>query len=80
MSFADMLSQLEEIVNRLESGELSLEESLAKFEEGVQLARKLESILARAESRVQEILKKEEETSNSETEELDDFSGPCKGT
>ena len=27
MSFADMLSQLEEIVNRLESGELSLEES-----------------------------------------------------
>ncbi|MGB4656970.1 MAG: exodeoxyribonuclease VII small subunit, partial [Bacillota bacterium] len=30
-----MLKQLEAIVDRLESGELSLEESLAKFEEGV---------------------------------------------
>ena len=34
LSFAEMLKQLEAIVDRLESGELSLEESLAKFEEG----------------------------------------------
>lgn len=76
LSFAEMLKQLEAIVDRLESGELSLEESLAKFEEGVRLARQLESILARAESRVQEILKAEAE--HLETEEADDFSDACK--
>jgi exodeoxyribonuclease VII small subunit len=73
LSFAEMLEQLEEIVKHLESGELSLEESLAKFEEGVRLARTLESILSRAESRVQEILKKSDETVDSQTEEPDDF-------
>jgi exodeoxyribonuclease VII small subunit len=48
----------EEIVKSLETGELSLEESLAKFEEGIGLARRLESILDRAEQKVQEILAK----------------------
>ncbi len=51
------LNRLEEIVKRLESGDLSLEESLLKFEEGIKLARELETVLARADSRVQEILK-----------------------
>ncbi len=57
LSFASKLSKLEEIVKQLESGELSLEESLLKFEEGIRLARSLETILARAESKVHEILK-----------------------
>lgn len=57
LSFAGQLSRLEEIVKHLESGELSLEESLLKFEEGIRLARSLETILTRAESKVHEILK-----------------------
>lgn len=55
-SFAKALKQLEETVKALESGELSLEESLAKFEEGINLARRLEAVLDRAEQRVKEIL------------------------
>lgn len=56
LDFAATLRRLEEIVRLLEGGSLSLEESLAKFEEGIRLARALEAILDRAEQRVQEIL------------------------
>lgn len=66
MDFAKALKQLEEIVKLLEGGELSLEESLAKFEEGIGLARRLESILDRAERRVEEILSGSKEPGVSE--------------
>jgi exodeoxyribonuclease VII small subunit len=56
MDFAKALRQLEETVKQLESGELSLEDSLAKFEEGIKLARRLEGILDSAERKVEEIL------------------------
>ncbi|MGE5580383.1 MAG: exodeoxyribonuclease VII small subunit [Bacillota bacterium] len=56
LSFAKALKLLEETVKSLESGELSLEDSLAKFEEGIRLARRLEAVLDRAEQRVKEIL------------------------
>jgi len=56
LDFAKALKALEEIVKSLESGELSLEDSLKKFEEGINLARRLESVLNRAEQRIQEIL------------------------
>ncbi len=38
-SFETALTELEQIVNRLESGSLPLEEALNEFERGVQLAR-----------------------------------------
>ncbi len=56
ISFAAALKTLEETVKSLESGELSLEDSLKKFEEGIKLARQLEGILDRAEQKVKEIL------------------------
>lgn len=62
LDFAASLKKLEAIVKSLESGELSLEDSLAKFEEGVKLARHLESILDRAEKKVSEILSEREAT------------------
>ena len=43
LDFASSLKKLEEIVKCLESGELSLEESLEKFEEGIRLAKQLEA-------------------------------------
>ncbi|MGI6642712.1 MAG: exodeoxyribonuclease VII small subunit [Bacillota bacterium] len=56
MDFAETMKRLEHIVKSLESGALSLEDSLKGFEEGIRLARHLESILDRAERKVQEIL------------------------
>ena len=51
--FDALLARLREVVGRLESGELSLEQSLAIYEEGVQLARKGQQLLASAEKRVE---------------------------
>lgn len=51
--FDQILARLREVVTRLESGELSLEQSLAVYEEGVQLARKGQQLLSSAEKRVE---------------------------
>jgi len=51
--FDAILVRLREVVQKLESGELSLEQSLAAYEEGVQLARKGQQLLASAEKRVE---------------------------
>ena len=54
--FEDEVRRLGQIVERMESGELPLEESLALFEEGVKLARQAQARLDRAERRVEELL------------------------
>ena len=46
------LSELEEIINKMESGDLSLENSLKYFEKGVKLHRQCHSALRDAEQRV----------------------------
>ncbi len=51
--FDALLVRLREVVQKLESGDLSLEQSLAIYEEGVQLARKGQQLLAGAEKRVE---------------------------
>jgi exodeoxyribonuclease VII small subunit len=51
--FDQILARLREVVTRLESGELSLEQSLLVYEEGVQLARRGQLLLATAEKRVE---------------------------
>ena len=55
-SFDDGLDRLETLVQQLESGSLSLEDALARFEEGVQLSQSLQKQLAEAQRRV-EVLK-----------------------
>ncbi|PCN67731.1 exodeoxyribonuclease VII small subunit [Yersinia pestis] len=55
-SFETSLSELEQIVTRLESGELPLEDALNEFERGVQLARQGQQTLLQAEQRVQILL------------------------
>jgi exodeoxyribonuclease VII small subunit len=52
-SFETALSELEQIVTRLESGDLPLEDALNEFERGVQLARQGQVKLQQAEQRVQ---------------------------
>ena len=48
----DFLGELEKVVNGLESGELSLEDSLGHFEKGVVLYKRCKKILSKAESRI----------------------------
>ncbi|NUU64621.1 exodeoxyribonuclease VII small subunit [Enterobacteriaceae bacterium BIT-l23] len=60
-SFETALAELEQIVTRLESGDLPLEEALNEFERGVQLARQGQSKLQQAEQRVQILLSESEE-------------------
>ncbi|HEG2073829.1 exodeoxyribonuclease VII small subunit [Escherichia coli] len=62
-SFEKALSELEQIVTRLESGDLPLEESLNEFERGVQLARQGQAKLQQAEQRVQILLSDNEDAS-----------------
>ncbi|AXY43671.1 MULTISPECIES: exodeoxyribonuclease VII small subunit [Halomonas] len=50
--FATTVDRLERLVERLESGELSLEDSLAAFEEGIRLTRDAQRRLDEAELRV----------------------------
>jgi exodeoxyribonuclease VII small subunit len=52
MRFSDALAELEAIVSALESGQLELEESIARYERGVALLRACQSKLAEAEQRV----------------------------
>lgn len=54
--FEESLEQLEAIVERMEKGELSLEQSLEAFEEGVKLTRNCQQTLRKAEQRVSELL------------------------
>ena len=53
IGFDQILTRLREVVIRLESGELSLEQSLVVYEQGVQLARRGQQLLASAEKRVE---------------------------
>jgi exodeoxyribonuclease VII small subunit len=57
LSFEVALDRLEAIVDRLERGELALEDALATFEEGVGLSRRLGEQLGGAERRVEELLR-----------------------
>jgi exodeoxyribonuclease VII small subunit len=56
VTFEDSIKRLGEIVQRLEAGELSLEESLKAFEQGIALARDAQKRLDAAEARVDELL------------------------
>ncbi|MGD9355754.1 MAG: exodeoxyribonuclease VII small subunit [Chromatiales bacterium] len=67
--FEDALSELESLVETMEKGELSLEESLASFERGVALTRLCQQALKAAEQKI-EIL-----SANSSEAELESFQG-----
>lgn len=56
MDFEKKLSRLEEIVTKMEGGDLTLEDSLKFFEEGVKLSRECNTQLAQAEQKVKLLL------------------------
>ncbi|MBE8596312.1 exodeoxyribonuclease VII small subunit [Xenorhabdus sp. BG5] len=71
-TFETSLKELEEIVIRLESGELPLEDALNEFERGIQLARQGQKTLQQAEQRVQILLNHDAQSP------LDEFSSDAE--
>ena len=55
-AFEEILSKLGTVVEKLESGDMSLEESLVLFEEGVRLSRLGTTRLSEAEQRIERLL------------------------
>jgi exodeoxyribonuclease VII small subunit len=58
ITFEDALVRLEEVVNNLEEGNLSLDESLGKFEEGILLSRMCNKRLKEAKQKVEKLVEK----------------------
>lgn len=56
--FEKALEELEQLVGRMEQGELTLEQSLKEFERGVELTRQCQTALQEAEQKVEILLKK----------------------
>jgi len=55
LSFEEAIERLQAIVEELEGGSLSLEESIARYEEGVRLSRRLTQTLDEAEKRIERL-------------------------
>jgi len=68
-SFEESLSELEALVERMESGDLTLEESLGAFEHGIALTRSCQKSLQAAEQKVEILTAK---TRDAPTEPFDD--------
>ncbi|MBB3105230.1 exodeoxyribonuclease VII small subunit [Azomonas macrocytogenes] len=59
LDFERSLAELQQLVERLESGELSLEDSLNCFEQGIRLTRDCQTALTQAEQKVQILLERD---------------------
>ena len=59
-TYKELMDKLEQIIEHLESGEISVEESMKKYEEGVQITKDLLEILSKAEEKVK-IMQDQEE-------------------
>jgi exodeoxyribonuclease VII small subunit len=73
INFEQSLEELEALVEQMEEGELSLEDSLKAFEQGIKLTRSCQQALKEAEQKVQLLLGDDEEliVKDFDTEELD---------
>ena len=60
--FEKSLEELETLVERLESGDLSLDESLSQFKRGVELTRHCQAVLEKAQQTVEQLLDVEDES------------------
>jgi exodeoxyribonuclease VII small subunit len=60
--YGDVVSRLQQIVEALEGGELSLEDSLDRFAEGITLVKQGEGILSDAEKRIEQLLSEDGRT------------------
>lgn len=71
MNFEESMKRLETIVEELEGGELSLEDSIARYEEGVKLSRRLTQTLDEAEKRIERLVERDGGEIDTEPMELE---------
>ncbi len=57
INFEDAISKLEKIVEKLEDGELSLDDSIMEFTEGVKLVKYCNGELIKAEKKIEKVVK-----------------------
>ena len=59
LSFEDNMENLEKIVLELEKGNLNLDDSISKFEEGIKISKKCNKMLEEAEKKITILLEKD---------------------
>ncbi len=65
-SFENNIESLEKIITELEEGNLNLDESISKFEEGIKMSKQCNKILEEAEKKITILLEKEEKIEESD--------------
>ena len=60
-SFEENIEDLEKIVSELENGDLNLDDSVSKFEEGIKISKECNKILEDAEKKITVLLNKDGE-------------------
>ena len=60
MNFEENVEKLEKTVQELESGNLNLEDSIKKFEEGMELAKRCNEMLEEPEKKITVLIKKDD--------------------
>ncbi|QKX17251.1 MULTISPECIES: exodeoxyribonuclease VII small subunit [Microbulbifer] len=74
-TFESALEELEQLVERLESGDLPLDEALTDFERGVKLTRECQQKLASAEQKVKVLMEENGKVQELPFDTEDDFAG-----
>lgn len=72
VDFEASLQTLEQLVTKMEAGDLSLEESLKAFEDGIKLTRECQQALQNAEQKVQVLMQKNGEVIQAPLPDLDE--------
>lgn len=62
LQYGDVVSSLQKIVAQLEGGELSLEDSISRFQEGIRLVKEGEAILSDADRKIEQLLSEDGKT------------------
>ena len=61
INFEEAMQELEDIANQLEKGDLTLDESVQKFEAGMELSKKLNKVLEDSEMKINILIEKDGE-------------------
>jgi exodeoxyribonuclease VII small subunit len=70
-NFEAAIAELESLVEEMEQGDISLEESLKKFERGIELTRSCQQALQEAEQKVQILIEKQQGDEIKDVNDLD---------
>jgi exodeoxyribonuclease VII small subunit len=70
-NFEATIAELESLVEEMEQGDISLEESLKKFERGIELTRTCQQALQEAEQKVQMLIEKQQGDAIVDADDLD---------